>query len=1507
MDLLIRDTGVTVIHEPDSGFPLADIVLIHGLQGHPYKTWACKPSHRGIPSTAASSAETSKDGNGSRKSYHRIVPQFSGRFSDLSSVQSNPSQKSRDGKGVKEAQVFWPKDLLPAQCQNARILVYGYDTKVTKYLFESTNENSIHSHSKDLLSSLAAHRKPNRPLILIAHSLGGIIVKEMLASSSNSTEDRLENVVASTAAVIFLGTPHRGSPDLATVGDRARSMVSALRMRTNSTILDALRLKTKDLERAQESFSTVWRRYDFRVKTFQEGLGLTGLNFGPFGRKVVPDFSSLLGDVRERAETIQANHMDMCRFTGIDDPNYSRICGELGLIYDSLAGLNVTTANRGDSQSLTANTLATSSQQSKAEDMSEHERICLSSLLFPNMNQRTHNLEDPAEGTCSWFFRHGAFTDWLSHKNQTQACGLLWLRGKPGSGKSTLLKEACLRATMEKSGPKCHVAAFFFNAKGNDLEHSPTGMLRSILHQMCSRNASVLKALLSFAQSRLALCGEDVAPWDEAELRAFFKSAIVVQKARMIIFIDAIDECDSGSVRDVADFWRESTKAAHCAGVQLSVCLSSRHYPAVSVNDCPEIIMENHNHADIIQFVGRRLNLGMTGNLEDQQAIQKRIVEKSGGVFLWVSLVIRDILRKSDEGRGLTSLLKHLESVPRELEDLFSQLLTAGPYSAMTVRMFQWALLPTKPLRLHEWHHILAFIGDAPPSSLHQWRKSDLYTENDEQLEKRITHLSRGLLGFNVNFGKGHEPADESTSDRAGAGSLDLNTGETRVVQVVHESVRQYFIDGPGFAVLNTAFAEKPLAYAHLSIMSVCLDYILISELDALIDARKQTQRPTRNQQAEAESEERHNTRRGSSISPESYPHELYWSLPDASGILRGPDTIRTMYQSRTPARPQSPASVASFGSASSHDGSWTTVKVEMLRDTGKEKGSPGNRKRSRLNESPSPTPHTRRKLDDSLPVHHGLKESSGPAESYDIAGWSEALDITNEGCYDEHAAHESPQASVTGCSQVLEDYPALLSYAIFELFTHAQKADVEDPNPISIIRRMSRDGIWSRWKALREDIDGRTGLLYFAADLGLSSWLKVQGGWEENEVRFTIELAIANENARVFERVLDAFPSAGYARDAGWILTLACLPDAALLQAYLSRHPAHKKGSVNSIAAMKSILASKDQDGRTALHHAVIHHNIDGVSVLLRHGASISDVDPMFWTPLHVACMNTGSANRSSSDKPTSDGILAPRSDIIELLLENHAQIDAVDAKGRTPLILACSNSSLPPRRDMCESLPSSGAECDGVAFNAVDMLLKHGADATIRSSRGLLPLHEACWTSLGGRQSKVSIVSKLLDQGSPVNAMGPVVGSPLHVACVRSDVQIVEELLGRGANSMLPDHDGCSPLQIAAIWSNEQVVEALLSFPGTSVDVTDTNGSTALHMACDLRRNTFQNENTKLSKIRRLLAHGAKAYTLRNHNGDSPANIARRCSFEEAHKLLARESCDAPHPIIIRTGPPT
>jgi hypothetical protein len=79
----------------------------------------------------------------------------------------------------KQRPTYWPRDLLALDIDDVRILTYGYDSHITKG-YSSANKNNIFAHAKDLLFALQREKPRRRRLIFIAHSLGGILVKEVL-------------------------------------------------------------------------------------------------------------------------------------------------------------------------------------------------------------------------------------------------------------------------------------------------------------------------------------------------------------------------------------------------------------------------------------------------------------------------------------------------------------------------------------------------------------------------------------------------------------------------------------------------------------------------------------------------------------------------------------------------------------------------------------------------------------------------------------------------------------------------------------------------------------------------------------------------------------------------------------------------------------------------------------------------------------------------------------------------------------------------------------------------------------------------------------------------------------------------------------------------------------------------------------------------------------------------------------------------------------------------------
>jgi hypothetical protein len=117
---------------------VGSIVFVHGLQGHPRRTW--------YRETAATPADSNQERINKIGWTQRAVTL--GRLSNMSQAVEN-----RRHRGV-----FWPADLLPQDCPKTRILTFGYDSKVTKIFEGAVNQNNVFAHARNLLYALCRLR-----------------------------------------------------------------------------------------------------------------------------------------------------------------------------------------------------------------------------------------------------------------------------------------------------------------------------------------------------------------------------------------------------------------------------------------------------------------------------------------------------------------------------------------------------------------------------------------------------------------------------------------------------------------------------------------------------------------------------------------------------------------------------------------------------------------------------------------------------------------------------------------------------------------------------------------------------------------------------------------------------------------------------------------------------------------------------------------------------------------------------------------------------------------------------------------------------------------------------------------------------------------------------------------------------------------------------------------------------------------------------------------------------
>ncbi|TGO51492.1 hypothetical protein BCON_0160g00170 [Botryotinia convoluta] len=233
-------------------------------------------------------------------------------------------------------------------------------------------------------------------------------------------------------------------------------------------------------------------------------------------------------------------------------------------------------------------------------------------------------------------------------------------------------------------------------------------MIRAILHEALSKYPELIPSTLPDIYSNWKESYLNDEPTFEEMKRAL---EMFVEKAseffKICIFIDGIDEL-AQLARSLA---RGNVKAV----------VSSRPINA-SVNvfrGCPTLRLQDLTRHDMDQYI--------RGNLVGHQAmcqmlrfdprgardLVSEIKLKAEGVFLWVRLVVRLLVDGLEAGDSVMDLQAKLQSLPRDLKDLYRRMLsrTLPEYQPLGVVTFAFAMHP-----LNE-----AFNRPVAPTNLDQY------------------------------------------------------------------------------------------------------------------------------------------------------------------------------------------------------------------------------------------------------------------------------------------------------------------------------------------------------------------------------------------------------------------------------------------------------------------------------------------------------------------------------------------------------------------------------------------------------------------------------------------------------------------------------------------------------------------------------------------------------------------------------------------------------------------
>ncbi|KAK3342072.1 hypothetical protein B0T25DRAFT_358324 [Lasiosphaeria hispida] len=134
----------------------------------------------------------------------------SGHTSDCIAISGLASHPFGSWQPKGEDKTFmWIRDGLPNHLQGTRAIIYGYDTQ----LHESTSFQSVRDLANELINQLETFGWGSllmKPLAFVAHSLGGLVLKDALAQLGKSTSETYKTLLSIVRGAVFFGVPNLG-------------------------------------------------------------------------------------------------------------------------------------------------------------------------------------------------------------------------------------------------------------------------------------------------------------------------------------------------------------------------------------------------------------------------------------------------------------------------------------------------------------------------------------------------------------------------------------------------------------------------------------------------------------------------------------------------------------------------------------------------------------------------------------------------------------------------------------------------------------------------------------------------------------------------------------------------------------------------------------------------------------------------------------------------------------------------------------------------------------------------------------------------------------------------------------------------------------------------------------------------------------------------------------------------------------------------------------------------
>lgn len=463
--------------------------------------------------------------------------------------------------------------------------------------------------------------------------MGGLVVKK--AYILGHQEPEFLPIVERVCSILFLATPHQGS-SLAQTLSRLIALVPGAR-----PFVDDLMPQSTILQSINEEFPRICSK--LQLISFYE---TRPMNLGVNRSLIVEKMCAVMNVPNERRTLLDADHRNVAMFSTPEDSAYLAVRNALATVIGS----------QRDSSHSHKRLHSQEDQTSLSRflcifDAPEDDIMTCDSVRLP--------------GSCEWFKTRGYYLSWKEVINSR----FLWIRGRPGAGKSILAGHVV--NDIRDTNMDC---SFFFFQSSDNAKSTTNVCLRSLAWQMAALHPEVskkIREIMKDSNEELIDLTDSNPVWRKIYLSGILK--VKLDRPQFWV-IDSIDECKGSSelmsfLTRIQEQWPVSILVTSRDPVEAHLGKTNHQVDIRS-----EVISDEDSKHDIALFLRLNINLlpcPSSSKWATPWDMATQIIEKSGGCFLWASLICSE-LREAYTEREIEQVL---ESIPPNMDALYSKIL----------------------------------------------------------------------------------------------------------------------------------------------------------------------------------------------------------------------------------------------------------------------------------------------------------------------------------------------------------------------------------------------------------------------------------------------------------------------------------------------------------------------------------------------------------------------------------------------------------------------------------------------------------------------------------------------------------------------------------------------------------------------------------------------------------------------------------------------------------------